>query len=176
MYAIRSYYDVLLFSEIIGSEILVVLHPIVSTVKMTDANILFFIVRIVITSYSIHYTKLYDESNEIIVFVQPYRDNCVMYFNHMLYFEEKQYRTIENYSKYMDVLWFSFKVRDNKKEYHYEIRTSFRDIANSIEGREIKVKLYDYSNSEYKEIRNRITSYNVCYTKLLRCIYGGKFC
>jgi len=99
------------------------------------------------------------ESNEIIVFVQPYRDNCVMYFNHMLYFEEKQYRTIENYSKYMDVLWFSFKVRDNKKEYHYEIRTSFRDIANSIEGREIKVKLYDYSNSEYKEIRKDCNAY-----------------
>ena len=119
----------------------------------------------VITSYSIHYTKLYEEA-----LVLP--SISITEFNDTLH------PFIEGISLFSDDKLIGFLSADESMIYNiiknttdsciltYNFdNTPKADISIKITKNDTKLS-YSYKNNKFKV--NRITSYNVCYTKLLR--------
>ena len=102
----------------------------------------------VITSYSIHYTKLYEISSIIIaVIIAP--PLAYFFAGTVVKLYHSQASLQENEEKYRAIL-------DNIEDGYFEVdlKGNFTFFNNSV------CRILGYSP--------RITSYNVCYTKLLR--------
>ena len=122
----------------------------------------------VITSYSIHYTKLYDPGVDILSIAAKYKIEDE--------FPEEVIKEIE-------------ALPDHILEKEYIGRRDLRnDMIFTIDGDDTKdiddaVSVVKLDNGNYKlgvhiadvsyYVRDRITSYNVCYTKLLRSLVSA---
>ena len=123
----------------------------------------------VITSYSIHYTKLYDHIMEILMykinydnseFINEFQNLVVDYFN-----KENRLNKIESTFK---------KLFGKSYTICYSVGTNFYDTAIYKFDQLINIAeqfnnkfLYEFDGEFYFDF-SRITSYNVCYTTLLR--------
>ena len=116
----------------------------------------------VITSYSIHYTKLYDhiqnlsEQNqfeiEVVGNVLPFKVN-----NYVIE------RLIDWKNIPTDPMFvLTFPQKDMLKPEHFE------KMSNALKNGSDKKEIAQVANEIRLQLNPRITSYNVCYTKLLR--------
>ena len=96
---------------------------------------------IVITSYSIHYTKLYEAFAAMLVFI-------------LSRYIVRPVRDISYAAKELSRGNLDWRVTPKTQDEIGELAASFNKMAEEL-------KMQD-------GLRNRITSYNVCYTKLLR--------
>ena len=149
----------------------------------------------VITSYSIHYTKLYEWYAETMNKYGPKPDILFKYLNYFI--ETDNLQEVKNYRRMFEIssdikvdgdiyakmagYLMDKGIVDNVREtlfrglndnsrnpnLHYQLARYFASIDNYREVEKAArnaIFYYEYGG----ELTNRITSYNVCYTKLLR--------
>ena len=144
----------------------------------------------VITSYSIHYTKLYDtydelnrltsiqhRSNDILNYANrwsPYSGNKVYPISEITYSTESRISQIVTNTNSLEdnIEFISYSEYDNpfyqiNSDLGYPFIKDFLLFGDKLPA-EFKKGVLLTSYGQLK-VETRITSYNVCYTKLLRC-------
>ena len=124
-------------------------------------------VGFVITSYSIHYTKLYDTMSlgGMAIAIGSLVDDAII--------------DVENvYKRLRQNLQ---KPKDERESYFTVVFEASKEIRASILNATVTIMvaflpLFFLSGMEGRMLKPRITSYNVCYTKLLRKPCGIKTC
>ena len=128
----------------------------------------------VITSYSIHYTKLYDLGDTVFLGASEYE---------VLGFDEKVVKLFDNafpiINKEISRFEFNEKLKENPLNNHLlQVVEEENEISTEIT-EPIQIDVPDENPASADTLappkpKRRITSYNVCYTKLLRSLIRKK--